>query len=983
MRLDQDARARAHRKGRRIDEHVVEATFDGKVFEGQRGDTVASALLATGTRVFGRSIKYRRPRGVLTADVHEPNALVTVGGPPDLIPNAPATALALEEGRHYFSQNRWPTLRYDLASLLQLAGGTLTAGFYYKTFIWPSWRTYEPLIRRLAGLGPAPRTANLEPPSVQNLSCDVLVVGGGPAGIAAARAASAKGARVILCEREPALGGELDFEGATIDQLAAEAWVRNAGLELRRSTVRVHTDTAVLSISGAVAVAHRYPGGAPEGHQALRIRPGAIVLATGGVEHGIVFVNNDRPGVMLLGAAERYLGRYGVAVARRAVIFGNHERIYHSAARLVATGIGVAAVIDARRESAIAFDRSKLNQIGVRCLANHAVTHALGKWQVTGASVRALEKGGESHDLACDAILVSGGWTPSPLARSIDEASANAGSSLHRITCAAAAAGQSLQDTLKEGFAAGAAAASAALRGTDRSMDSTENSGIDPEEDPPRGAGDPESKFQPFHRAPCASGDEKRQFIDLQNDVTVADVRQALAEGFEDIEHIKRYTTLGVGTDQGATAHALAAGIVAEISPRPVGRRSSRVRPPSQPVTLATLAGRRRDLDLRPRRHTPLHDWHVAHHAVLEEMGSWMRPRYYRTNGPDASAAGAVEAGRVRAHGGVLDASTLGKIEIAGSDAGIFLDRLYLSPMSALARDRAKYGVLLREDGMVLDDGLVLRLADDRFLATVSSSHAAHLLSHMEFWSAREFSHRDVVLTDVTEAWSVIVAAGPASREALATTLGDSWAQRVADLRHMGFVTGSWRGMRLRVLRASFSGERAYELHCQPSVAETLWKQLTDAGLLPYGLEATDILRLEKGYLVDSEMNGQTTPGDLGLGALVALGHRCIGHELLDRPGLQEADRPRLVGVRARTKGARFLAGAQLIEKHGNTRACGHVTSSAPSPALGEWVGLALVARRIPEGTHVIAHDPVRSSQVTVCMTPTVHFDPAGERMKS
>jgi sarcosine oxidase subunit alpha len=982
MTPDADARAQAYRKGMRIAEHRVHATFDGVSFEGQQGDTVASSLLANGIRLFGRSIKYRRPRGVFTADVHEPNALVTVGVPPDLIPNVPATVLALEEGHQLFSQNRWPTLRYDVSSALQLAGGLLTAGFYYKTFIWPSWRTYEPVIRRLAGLGPAPCSSDLGPPSVEHLSCDVLVVGGGPAGIAAAKGASSRGAHVILCEREPALGGELDFEGATIDQLAAQAWVRVTSLELGRKSVRVLTDTAVASMSGPLVEAHRYPGGFPKGHAAFRIRPRAIVVATGGVEHGLLFVDNDRPGVTLLGAAERYLGRYGVAVGQRVVIFGNHERIYHGAARLIAAGIGVEGVIDARPTSAIAFDLTKLHRAGVRCLANHAVTRALGKYQVTGAVVLDLEKR-ESEQLRCDAILVSGGWSPSRLAGAIAESSANTGPVPFRLACHAAASGRSLNDTLKEGFAAGIAAATAVRRGPGQHSDLMHEAATDPEADAPLGAGDPESRVQPFHRAPCDARDEKRQFIDLQNDVTVADLRQALAEGFTAIEHIKRYTTLGVGTEQGTTASALAAATLAELTTRSVSKRSSKVRPPSQPVALATLAGRRRDLDLRPRRQTALHEWHVANGGVLEDMGSWMRPRYYRSSGADPSTAGAAEAWRVRTRGGVLDGSTLGKIEITGAGAAGFLDRLYLNPMSALPRDRAKYGVLLREDGMVLDDGVVLKLAEDRFLATVSSGHAGHVLSHFEFWCDREFAHQDVALTDVTEAWSVIVVAGPTSHDVLSRTLGDAWEARVGRLRHMSLVTGSWQGMRLRVLRASFSGERAYELHCHPAIAESLWTRLTDAGLLPYGLEATDILRLEKGYLVGSEMNGQTTPEDLGMGALVALGNRCIGHELLDRPGLHESDRPRLVGVRNLTKGGKFLAGAQLVERRGETDACGYVTSSALSPSLGEWVGLALVARRIADGAHLVAQDPVRGSDAMLYLTPTVHFDPAGERMKS
>jgi sarcosine oxidase subunit alpha len=364
-------------------------------------------------------------------------------------------------------------------------------------------------------------------------------------------------------------------------------------------------------------------------------------------------------------------------------------------------------------------------------------------------------------------------------------------------------------------------------------------------------------------------------------------------------------------------------------------------------------------------------------------MGLWMRPRYYGANGSDASSAGIQEARRTRSVGGVFDASTLGKIEVAGKDAAAFVDRLYLNPMSTLRVNRAKYGVLLREDGMVLDDGIVLRTAEDRYIATTSSGHAGQILAHFEFWRDREFARRDVAIADITEAWSTIVVAGPSSRQHLADLLGPSWKPDICELAHMRFATGRWNAAALRILRASFSGELAFELHCHPAAAADLWKCLITAGLSPYGMEAVDILRLEKGYLVSSELNGQTSPHDLGMDALLASGNPCIGRELLERPGLHEPARPRLVGVKSDAKGHRFLGGAQLVEEQGGAHPCGYVTSSAFSPALDDWIGLALVARRIPEGSHLIARDPLRNLETPVRVTDVVHFDPSGERMKS
>ena len=388
---------------------------------------------------------------------------------------------------------------------------------------------------------------------------------------------------------------------------------------------------------------------------------------------------------------------------------------------------------------------------------------------------------------------------------------------------------------------------------------------------------------------------------------------------------------------------------------------------------------------MRPERRTPLHDWHVAHGGELESFGYWLRPRYYRENGGDAERAGIAEAARVRRHGGIVDGSTLGKIEVAGADAAAFLDRLYLTRASSIKVGRSKYMVNLREDGMVLDDGLVLRVAADRYLATTSSGHAGHMLSHFEFWRDTEWSGRAVTLTDVTEAWAVIACAGPASRAALERVLGPDWQASLARLAHMEFADGSWQGATLRLLRASFSGELAFELHCRPRVALPLWEALVAAGLQPYGLEALDILRVEKGYLVSSEISGQTTPYDLGMQGLVKLGNACVGRELLERAAFHEPGRPWLVGVRAQDGRARFLGGAQLTSDREPARSLGYVTSSVFSPALGEWIGLALVARDMAaEGATLVARDPLRGApDVRLRITSPVHFDPAHERMKA
>ena len=975
----------APRKGTRVTADTVRFTFDGRRFTAQVGDTAASALLAAGVTAMGRSVKYRRLRGVMTAGPEEPNALLTVGEAPAHVPNVPATQLKLTEGMVLRTQNRWPSLWFDVTALLQLGSAFFGAGFYYKTFILPNWRFWEGLIRRLAGLGDAPGRCELPAPSLEHTHCDVLVAGGGPAGLAAALAAARNGAQVVLAEREPVVGGELEFEAATIEGRSAGEWTCAALGELTRLGARVLTDTTLVGGSTGEMVLHTEPAGMPGPARLIKIRPTALVIATGAVERMIAFTDNDLPGVYLLGAAERYLARYGVAVGRRVVLFANHDRVYVAAARLVAGGMTVVAIVDTRAGGAESDAArrvvAELTARGTTCLAGHAVVAAWGRRRVSGAIVAPVATPAQTQTFACDALLVSGGWGPVIHAALQEGGTKRFDAALGafiatdapewRVTAGSANGAVVLAAALKDGVQAGVAAA---LRARRRG----------PMAAVPAASGDPEPHLQAYWRTPADERQEKTQFVDPQNDVTVADLRTTLAEGFIDIEHVKRYTALGFGTDQAKFGGQLGAAIVAELRGEPVPSvGTSRLRPPYHPVTLRSLAGHRVGAQLRPARVTPLHEWHVAHGADMEAMGLWMRPRYYRANGANATDAGIVEAGRVRTKGGIADGSTLGKIEVCGPDAAAFLDAMYLTKASTIKVGRSKYMVNLREDGMVLDDGIVLRVAEDRFLATVSTGHADHMVSHFEHYRDTEWGNARLTLTDVTDAWAVIVVAGPESRAVLAAILGPQWQETLARLRHMDFATGQHDGHDLTVLRASFSGELAFELHARPAIAPALWEALVGAGLAPYGLEALDILRLEKGYLVSSELNGQTTPYDLGMEGLVALGNPCVGRDLLDRPAFHESHRPRLVGVRASDGKSRFVGGAQLTADAVSAVPVGYITSSAYSPALGEWIGLAFVSRAVPYGATLYVRDPLRGDNTTVKVVSPVHYDPKSDRMKS
>ena len=973
------------RLGARLADEEISFTFDGRTITGRRGDTAASALLAAGLRLMARSTKYRRARGVLTAGFEEPNALFAVGGAGSAVPNLPAPGLAIQPGMIIASQNRWPTLRYDVSAVLQLGGGFLGAGFYYKTFMWPSWRTYEGLIRRLAGLGPAPRASHLRQPSSEHLQCDVLVAGGGPAGLAAALAAARAGARVVICERDVECGGELDHEAATIDGATGAAWIKTALHELRTRNVRVLNETAVVGGSDGLVIGLMQSGGMPGADAVYRIRPKSLVIAMGSTERPIAFADNDRPGVMLMGAGERYLARYGVRVGDDGVLFGNHDRLYAAAQRLFDGGVRVRAIVDTRaalHAGPVQSMRAELVRSGVDCLLGHAVLGTTGRTAITGVRIAPLAAPNAVRTLACDALLVSGGWSPNvhgalheggAAAYVPQIASFNASAQPSwRFSCGAANGKLELAEVLRDGHAAGCAAAQVAGFTADSNS-------------PAVGCGDSSPNLEPFWRSPAPRDEEKRQFVDLQNDVTVADLRQAIAEGFVHIEHAKRYTTLGVGTDQGRFSSVLGAAIIGELSGQPLPEVGVfRTRPPYQPVTLMALTGHRFAGHLQPTQRTALHAWHEAHGGVLEAADLWLRPRYYRANGEDAFAAGLIEAARVRAQGGIFDGSTLGKIEVAGFDAAPFLDSIYLNRASTLKVGSSKYVVALREDGMVLDDGLLLRLAEDRFLATTSTSHAQLMLSHFEFWRDTEWAKACVTLTDVTDAWSVIVCAGPQSRATLQEVLGTSCRATLDGMKHMEFANGEWRGSALRVLRASFSGELAFELYCRPQIAVPLWQALADGGVSPYGLEALDILRVEKGYLTGAELNGETTPEDLGLGRLLKGDNPCVGRELLRRPAFSAPDRPILVGLKAADGSSRFLGGAQLTSMSDKRRTRGHVTSAVYSPTLEEWIGLALLGRDLArEGDLVLAQDPLHGLETLVRVTASVHFDPASERMKA
>ena len=1006
----------------------IDFTFDGRPYFGYRGDTLASALLAHGVRRFGRSFKYHRPRGVMAAGEEEPNALVTVGEDARAEPNLRATEVEIEPGMAARSQNRWPSLAFDLGAAAGLASALLPAGFYYKTFMWPAsgWLFYERFIRRAAGLG-RPLTA-ADPGRYDRTHdfCDVLVVGGGPAGIAAALAASGAGARTIVVENGPRLGGSMLGERRFAGGRPLIEWM--AEMEGR---LRADPRTAVVTRAAAfgyydrnlVAAAERIAG---DPRQRLRlVRAREVVLAAGAHERPIVFPGNDRPGVMLASAARVYANRYAVRAATRAVVFTNNDSAYPAAADVARAGVEVAAVVDARAGGPAPGARAALDALGIECLAGFAVTKVQGRGRVRAAVVRRYDGGGlsgEPRRIACDGVFVSGGWSPAvhlvaqsqgrlawrgDLGAFVPEAPGQPQRWAGAITGEA---------SLPAAWAAGAregAAAAHALGFGGGGGPFVELPPLDPDSNPEAAPGqNPPAPCEPLW---SVAGSKGKAFVDFQNDVTEADVALAVRESYASVEHVKRYTTLGMGTDQGRTSNVNGLALLARergASIPEVGHTT--YRPPYVPVTLGLLAGEETGPYLAPVRETPMHDWHAAALGGVERgmrpVGPWMRPHSYPRGGETPVAASWREARHVREAVGIVDVSTLGKIELAGADVAEFLERMYVNRWRSLPVGRSRYGLMLREDGHVLDDGTTTRLGERRYYMTTTTGEARHVLRHMEFHAQTVWPGLDVHVVDVTDQWAAMALAGPRSREVLAAAVdgaggagrggrsggggGGNGRAAVEALPYLGALEAAIAGAPTRIFRITFSGELGYEIHVPADWGLAVWERLLEQGaaydITPYGTEAMGILRIEKGHAAGPEIDGRTTPLDLGFERMLRPDGGYVGRWGLSRPVFRAAGRKQLVGLRGE---APIPAGAQILDearagKLGRRKeamtSLGHVTSAAHSPALGAEIALALLRDgRTRLGETLIAASPVTGENVRVQVQEPVFFDKEGARARA
>jgi heterotetrameric sarcosine oxidase alpha subunit len=987
--------------GARIDRsRSISFTFDGVGYSGHPGDTLASALLAAGVTLFGRSFKYHRPRGLLTAGIDEPNALVTIVRGADREPNIPATMIEIHDGLVVESQNRFPTLAFDIGAVNALAGPALSAGFYYKTFMGPVvgplkgtrfWMFCERFIRRAAGLGRAGTAFDNSRYGRMNAFCDVLVVGSGPAGLSAARAAAETGCNVILAEADARLGGSANWSRESIDEMPAASWASGAVDLLRampnvrllpRTTVWGYYDGNTLAalerVTDHVAVG---PKGAPR-HRHWSIRAGKVVLATGALERPIVFPGNDRPGVMLASAAQRYALEFGVLPGERVVLLTNNDGGYEAARALKDAGASIVATVDVRAsvDPAVADLAATL---GGEWLPGHAVVSTEGGRKLSGIKVQAFDAiarrlTGTPRSIQADSLVVSGGWSPAVHLASQAGATPVWDEALQAFLPPEVDAGwigagafrglSTTADTLADGLAAGRKAAGASLR---TPIEVAEVSDAAPASAP-----------APVFEIPAAG----KAFVDFQHDVTAADVRLAHREGFVSVEHLKRYTTLGMATDQGKTSNVPGLAILAETAGKRVADvGTTRFRAPYAPVSLGALAAERFG-DIRPERLTPMHDWHVEHGATMYPAGLWLRPQIYGHPGETVDQAYVREAHAVRTTAGIVDVSTLGKIMVQGPDAALFLDRVYTNVFSNLPVMKARYGLMLREDGFAMDDGTTWRLTETDFLMTTTTANAGKVMQHLEYFLDVVWPDLKVHLTSVTDQWAGAAIGGPKARDILASCVTGTAVDNET-LPFMGIVAGEVDGVPVMICRLSFSGERAYEVYCGAGHGLRVWDALIAAGrpfgMVTYGLEALGTLRIEKGHVTGAEIDGRTTGRDLHLGWMLSKKKPFIGSAMMDREGLSDPQRLQLVGLVALDNRA-LTGGGHVVERLDRDTprdSIGHVTATCYSPALGKYIALALVrAGTSRHGTRAYISDPLRGRFGPVEIVSHHFFDPDGTR---
>ena len=926
--------------------------FNGDLYEGCAGDSLASALLANGVRTVARSFKFHRPRGLFSCGVEEPNGLLQLGVGAHAIPSARAPLVELTQGLRARAQSGWPSIDFDLGRAMDVLAPLWAAGFYNKTFLWPSWHTYEPMIRRMAGLGRAPDAPDPDRYEVCNHHCDVLVVGGGIAGLRAALDAGRNGARVLLVEQDHCFGGETRWNGATPDGSPANRWLAEILDELQQlDQVRLLSRTTATGYydHNVIALLERVHDSRPDvpRERLHLVRAQRVVLATGSIEQPLIFANNDRPGIMLAGAARQYLRRYGVALGTRVLIATNNDSAYALARDLKAAGVTVLGVVDSRHRGPQDI-REAMRALGIDVFPGSIPIDTRGFAGLRKVTLGSLSTDGASiqsrQTLRCDALAVSGGFSPT-------------------LQLYAQAGGKLAYDATSGGMRPLVTHPSIEIKGAAANQ-------------------------YPIGPRLSPVGDLKRQWVDLLHDVTVSDLKLALRENYTSVEHVKRYTTVGMAADQGKTSSVATLQLLGQFRGIAAGELGhTTLRPPFTPVTLGAIAGREIGERFAPHRLLPMHEWHVAHGAVLQDFGGWQRPVVYLRPHEKREQATRRETRAVRTTAGLFDGSPLGKIEIHGPDALEFLDHFYINDLTTLKPHRARYGFMLRESGHLFDDGTVVMLAPDHLLLTTTSASAARVGLWLEEWHQCEWPELRVAIVPVTESWATVSLAGPQARAILAKLPTDVDLSATA-FPHLAMREGNLLDVPARIYRVSFTGELTYEINVPSDRAQDIWDAIVAAGapseLQPIGLDALSQLRLEKGFLhLGTDTDGTTVPDDVGWGKVAANKRQdYIGKRSLRLPENLKADRLQLIGL-AGTGGGSFIIGSHL-RVHGSTNATdGWITSAGTAALTGESIALAMLrGGRAHIGSDIEVYDSGLSIARARVVGP-LFFDPSGDRMNA
>ena len=983
---------------------IINFKFNGKSFTGYEGDTLASALLANGIHLVGRSFKYHRPRGFFAAGVDEPNAKLQVNLNGHSEPNVNATEIELVEGITATSQNCWPSVEFDIGAINNLLNKFFPAGFYYKTFMWPKsfwYKVYEPFIRKAAGLGVASVEKDKERYEHKFEYCDLLVTGSGPAGLASAYAAAKSGAKVILAEDKHRFGGSLLLDDVSIDNLSGKDWADKIISELKempnvtvknRSQVFGYYDHNMLVMYERVGDHLEKKSKYTPRQRLWYIRCKEVILSTGSIERPIVFGNNDTPGVMLASGAKEYMKVYGVLVGKKPIIFTNNDSAYETAIEFKNNG-AEPIVIDTRKNQ----DSELINEAknkGINIKFNYAVIKANGYKKVKSAIIGELSEDKTSYKktltVECDCICVSGFWTPSvhlasqsgnklKFEEKIDAFVPNK-SKQNEITVGSANGDFTLQNSLNSGFDVGNKVAK-------RVNNNTKEINIQV----PKVTEKKQNIHDKFWCSPLTKNIKAKRFVDFQNDVSVSDIEIAIREGYRSIEHVKRYTTLGMATDQGRTSNLNGLQLVSNIENKiipEVGHTT--FRPPFTPITIGTIVGREVGKHFMPTRLTPMHDWHVKNNAVFVDAGAWKRPRYYKLGNETMIEAANREAKNVRDKVGICDVTTLGKIDVKGPDAAEFLNRVYTNAWMKLPIGKARYGVMLREDGIVMDDGTTTRISDNHYHMTTTTAQAANVLSHLEYYLQIVWPDLNVNVVSTTEQWAGAALAGPKSRDVLAKLFPSLDVSNEA-LPFMGYVESNLLGVPVRIFRISFSGELAYEINIQSDCGMFMWEKMMkegkEFGIQPYGTEALSTLRIEMGHVAGPELDGRTIPYDVSLEGMVSKKKDFIGKRSLSKLAFNKTDRQKIVGLIPLDRKTSIPEGSHLvIDKNAKlpNPKLGHVSSSCWSVENNNPFSLAILKDgKNMIGKKLFAVSPLKNKSIEVEVISSHYVDHEGKRVRS